>query len=112
MTGSEVASLVQAAINAYSYPRPARGLLGEPWTPERIAGELQLLRESLVLPTRRTLLIHQRAPEEVWMVACINRVAVYLDESRGDFGLGGLSPEGHITDWGVYGDLVGTFMAR
>jgi len=46
------------------------------------------------------------------MVACMNSVAVYLDESRGDFGLGGLSPEGHITDWGVYGDLVGTFMAR
>ena len=111
MTSQEVADLATETISNYVYPT-VEGTVGTPWDADRVADELALLRQCLVEPTLRTLHVHQRPFAHVWLVAVQEDVAVYFDEQRGEYGLGSLAVDGSITDWGVYGDLVGAFMAR
>jgi hypothetical protein len=112
MTSSDVGRVVREALEAYRPPLTAGATVGAPWSLDRIEDELCLLREALVLPSLRTLHVHQQADEHVWLVAVEKTNAVYYDESREEFGLGGLKDDGSIADWGLYGDLPGTFMAR
>jgi len=112
MNASEVRRSVEAAIADYRPPLTDAELVGTPWDRSRIDEELALLRAALVLPSTRVLHVHERPEERVWLVAVEHEVAVYFDEVKGEFGLGSLRPDGAITDWGLYGDLVGTFMAR
>jgi len=81
-------------------------------TAQRIAEEPDRLRQRLVEPSVRTLPVHEKPDERVWLARARGEVAVYFDESRSEFGLGGLGADGSIRDRGVYGDLVGAFMAR
>ena len=111
MTSQDLAVQLRAEIDAYEYPR-VDGTVGTPWTPERVADEIALLRQSLVAPSRRTLHVYERPDATVWLVAALHEVAVYFDEERSEFGLGSLRSDDSISDAGVYGDLVGTFMAR
>jgi hypothetical protein len=111
MTSSDLATLVRDAVKTYDYPR-VQATVGTLWSASRVANELQLLSASLVEPSQRTLHIHKQPDDVAWLVAVERGVAVYFSEVHGQFGLGGLGPDGSITDWGVYGDVVGTFMAR
>ena len=111
MTSQELAAHLRNEIDAYEYSR-VEGTVGTLWTAERVEAEMALLRQALVEPARRTLRIHERPDETVWLVATVDEVAVHFDEGRGEFGLGSLQVDGSVSDWGVYGDLVGTFMAR
>jgi hypothetical protein len=111
MTSEEVALRLREEVDAYEYPH-VEDSVGTFWTPERVAAEVALLRESLVEPSPCILHVYEHPEETVWLVATDGDVAVYLDEARSKFGLGGLEADGSIRDWGVYGDLVGTFMAR
>jgi hypothetical protein len=111
MTGQELATQLRGQVDRYNYPRVG-GALGTFWTPERVAHEIALLREALVEPSQRKLCVYERPDETVWLVATLDEVAVYFDEARGECGLGSIQVDGSIKDWGVYGDLVGTFMAR
>jgi hypothetical protein len=111
MTSQELATRVGEEVDAYEYPR-VDGTVGTLWTPERIAGEIALLRAALVEPARRILHIYEHPDRTVWLVAALDKVAVYFDEGRSEFGLGALAIDGSVTDSEVCGDLVGTFMAR
>ncbi|HEY9227490.1 MAG TPA: hypothetical protein VIP11_12625 [Gemmatimonadaceae bacterium] len=111
MTSEQLAAQLRSEIDAYEYPQ-VEGTVGTLWTTERVAEEIALLRDSLLRPSRRTLHIHEQPDAVVWLVAAERGVAVYFDERRGEFGLGRLEADGSIQDWAVYGDLVGTFMAR
>lgn len=112
MTSREIAYAAHHAIDTYEYPAGSEGLMGGLWDPSYVQEELLRLRDALVVPSRRRLLLHGHAPEDVWLVAVDQAVAVYFDERMVAYGLGSLSPNGEISDWGVHGDLVGTFMAR
>ena len=111
MTREQLAAQLREEIDSYEYPQ-VEGTVGTLWTQERVAGEIALLRESIVEPCQRVLHVYEKPDEVVWLVAAEREVAVYFDESRGEFGLGSLAADGSIRDWGVYGDFVGTFMAR
>jgi hypothetical protein len=111
VNSQDFAARLRAEIDSYEYPR-VEGTVGTMWTAQRIAEELDLLRQCLVTPTRRTLHVYGKRDEDVWLVALQGSVAVYFDESRDEFGLGSLEVDASIRDWGVYGDFVGTFMAR
>lgn len=111
MTSTDIATLVRDAVKTYEYPR-VQATIGTLWSAERVANELQLLRDSLVEPSQRTLHTHTQPDDVAWLVAIEAGVPVYFSEVRGEFGLGNLGVDESITDWGVYGDLVGTFMAR
>ena len=111
MTSQDLTAQIRAEIEAYEYSR-VEGTVGTLWTPERVAGEITLLHQSLVEPRQRTLHNYEHPDKVVWLVATITDVAVYFDEARGEFGLGRIETDGSIRDWAVYGDLVGTFMAR
>jgi hypothetical protein len=111
MTSQELAIQLRDEVDRYDYPR-VEGILGALWTPERVNVEIALLRNALVEPSQRTLHVYERPNETVWLVAALDEVAIYFDEARGEYGLGSIQPDGSVRDWGVYGDLLGTFMAR
>ena len=67
-------------------------------TPQRIAEELDRLRQRLVEPSVRTLHVHEKPDERVWLATARGEVGVYFDESRSEFGLGGLGADGSIRD--------------
>jgi hypothetical protein len=112
MTSSDVVRVVREALDSYRPPLTAEETIGTPWSLERIQDKLRLLRDALVLPSQRTLRVYEQPNAQVWLVAVDDNDAVYYDEFRKEFGLGGLKEDGSITDWGLYGDLPGTFMAR
>ena len=111
MTSEELATQLLDEVDHYDYPR-VEGSFGAFWTPERVAEEIALLRGALVQPSQRTLHVYERPNEIVWLVASLDEVAVYFDEVRGECGLGSIQSDGSVKDWGIYGDFVGTFMAR
>ena len=112
MTASDVVRVVREAIDSYRPPLTSETTIGTPWSLDRIETELRLLNSALVLPSRRVLHLHEQPDAQAWLVAVDGEYAVYYDEVRAEFGLGGLEEDGSISDWGIYGDLPGTFMAR
>lgn len=93
MTSQQLAAQLSHTIDSYEYPR-VDGTVGTLWTSERVADEVARLRQALVAPTRCTLHVSERPDETVWLVAALDKVAVYLDDGRGEFGLGGLGADG------------------
>ena len=117
MTQDEVVALVERELADYRY-EPGPGLVGQPWTTERVAQELAALRAALVPPKRATLLVESYTGEplrtsEAWVVveASDGTVVVYEPASN-DFWLVERQVSGDFRTFGVNGDLAGTFMAR
>jgi hypothetical protein len=112
MIASDIVRLVHEALDTYRPPLTGAETVGTPWSLNRIQEELRLLREALVLPSLRTLRVNQQPDEAAWLVAVSDNDVVFYSESRAEYGLGKLEADGAVTDWGIYGDLAGTFMAR
>jgi hypothetical protein len=117
MNRESVTALVARALDSYEYA-PASDTLGTPWSAERVADEIRLLRESLVEPNQR--LIRRHPPEvpteceqQLWVVAITNDdFVLFFDEVLQEFGLAVQGGGGLPASIGVYGDLVGTFCSR
>ena len=58
MSSQDPTAQLRADSDAYEYPR-FEGTVGTLWTRERVTGEIALVRQSLVEPSRRTLHIHE-----------------------------------------------------
>ncbi len=117
MTQDEVAALVEREIAEYRY-EPGPGLVGQPWTTERVAQELAALRAALVPPRRATLHVESYTGEplhasEAWVVAeAADGTVVVYEPASHDFWLVQREASGDFRTFGVNGDLAGTFMAR
>jgi hypothetical protein len=64
MTREQLAAQLREAIDSYEYPQ-VEGTVGTLWTPDRVAGEIALLRQSIVEPSQRVLHIYEK-PDEVF----------------------------------------------
>src|SRR5689334_18707538 len=73
MTREDVAALVAHELASYQYAA-GPGLLGRPWSTQRVARELETLRAALVPPRRATLHVEASAGRpsrtaDAWVVA-------------------------------------------
>jgi len=117
MTSHEVEALARREIAEFRYD-PPEGTIGVPWSAERVASELEILRASLIQPKLATVEIADSVTpgprRALWLVTraleC-DYVVVFDPESR-RFGLavGGNAPL--LQTVAVWGKLVSTFMAR
>jgi hypothetical protein len=117
----EIVARVEQEVRDYQY-RPAPGARGRSWTPDRVRAELAALERALNPPKRAKFEVRDGAeqltdPEPeialYWLVARdMEGTVVFYDEADDEFGLGEVTPEGHLATVGVRGDLVGVFMAR
>lgn len=117
MTQEQVAALVELELANYRYVTTP-GLLGQPWSAERVARELALLRAALVPPRRVLLQVESHSGEalrtsDAWVVAedAVGTVVVYEPASEEFWLVEGEDSTGFRT-FGVNGDLAGVFMAR
>jgi hypothetical protein len=117
MTREDVAAHVAHELASYqSVGGP--GLVGRPWPPERVAGEIETLRAALVPPRRAMLHVEAWAGEasrttDAWVVAeAADGTVVAFEPGAGTFWLVEDHGPAGLTAYGVFGDLVGTFMAR
>lgn len=118
MTPADVTSLVERELATFRYdpPPPGSGLLGRPWSAERVARGVEDLRAALVPPRRATLLVRALGASvaerrEAWVVAEAAGLVVVFDPAAREFALAEPAEEGALADINVRGDLVGTFLA-
>ena len=117
MTREDVVAHVAHELASYDYVA-GPGLVGRPWPPERVAGELDTLRAALVPPRRATLHVEASAGQpsrttDAWVVAeAAEGTVVAFEPGAGTFWLVEDHGPAGLTTYGVFGDLVGTFMAR
>jgi hypothetical protein len=117
MRASDVKALVEREIGDYRYD-PPEDTLGIPWTSERVASELGILRESLVEPRLAEVEIADNASpgpvRQLWIVtrSLDNGYLVVFDPESRDFGLAVEGEIGPPQTVAVWGDFVGSFMAR
>ncbi|HVJ15786.1 MAG TPA: hypothetical protein VM686_10095 [Polyangiaceae bacterium] len=113
MHEDEVEEWTRRELAAFRYEPPA-GTIGIPWSSERVDAELETLRSSLVRPERVTVEFLEPTPTRrvLWRVTrdLANGYFVALDPESRQFGL--VVHGEPSQDAGVWGDLVGTFMAR
>lgn len=122
MTANEVRQRALADLDQYRYEVPENAI-GRPIPYARMASQLAKLRALLLPEPVRVTVAHRdtindldaESPDmaEVWTVARVDdETLVFFDESRSQYGLAlGTHATGYTT-MGVYGDLVGTFVAR
>ena len=118
MTPADVAALVDRDLAAFRYDPPGEGagLLGRPWSAERVARGLEALRAALVPPRRVRLSVRASGARdaerrEAWVVAATAELLVVYDPTAGEYALAESAGEGVVADIDVRGDLVGTFLA-
>ena len=116
MRGADVTALVEREIAEFRY-KPPSGTIGAPFSSERVASEIELLRASLVQPQLATVDIDAPDPgrnREVWLVTrpLENGYLVVFDPESQRFGLAVAGQNRHPQTVAVWGDLVSTFMAR
>jgi hypothetical protein len=121
MTSDEITALVERELAAFHYepPAPSSGLLGTPWSAERVARGVEALRSALVSPYRVSLAVPRSVAQpragmdvrEAWVVALVDEFLVFYDPSAAEFGLAEATGSADATDICVRGDLVGTFFA-
>src|SRR4051812_2326253 len=112
MQANDIVVLVRKELDAYRPALTTQETLGERFSVDRELAEIAKLKESLLLPSQRRMKGSSSQEREVWLVATADEYVVFLDASRREYGLGVLEPDGTVRDVEVYGDLVGTFMAR
>lgn len=121
MTKEDLKELVAAEIRNFHYEVPHKAL-GKPWPEEKVQSKLEQLRNALVEPYQEAIELdstevepHLNPPrtEMLWVVADDReRSKVVYHEATESFGLAVYGDKGMPTTVGVWGDLVGTFMAK
>jgi hypothetical protein len=116
MRAEDVSALVERQISEFRY-NPPRETIGTPFSPERVASEIQLLRESLVQPQLATIEIDPPDGEpqrKLWLITRTleNGYLVVFDPGSQRFGLAVAGENPPPQTVAVWGDLVSTFMAR
>ena len=117
MTPADVAARVERELSAFRAgdPPAGPGLLGRPWSADRVARGVEALRTALVPPRPVALLVPPGAGgaerRKAWVVASARGMLVVLNPAAGEFALADPAGEGEAVDLDVRGDLVGTFLA-
>jgi hypothetical protein len=118
MNSDEVARLVLAEIETYRYEPPA-GLLGRPWSSDRVKKYLAGMLKALVKPYLQrfdfrhspVMSANGQDARELWVIAEDHGYLEWYDPESGEFGLGQRVAGGLPQSIGVHGDAVGVFMA-
>jgi hypothetical protein len=116
MRADEIAAIVERQISDFRYD-PAEGTIGTPFSSERVASEIALLRASLVEPQLATVEIgppDSGPRRQLWLITRTleNGYLVVFDPESQRFGLAVASEDPPPETVAVWGDLVSTFMAR
>ncbi len=116
MRADEVRALVDRQISEFRY-NPSEETLGSPFSSERVASEVDLLRASLVQPQLAMVEIGLPDPgthRQLWLVTrnVENGYLVVFDPESQRFGLAVSGDDPPPQTVAVWGDLVSTFMAR
>ena len=119
MTAAEISALVERELATFHYEPPSSdsGLLGKPWSVERVMTGVHALRAALVPPRlvvlrRNKFGVNGVEKHEAWLVATAAQgFSVAFDPIAKEFAL--VEPAGNeeVNDINVRGDLVGTFLA-
>ena len=119
MTRDQVKQFVVRQLEAFDYSPPSPdGLLGVPWSRERMSREVEVLRNALVEPELIEVELADdpsaRSKRPMWALTSPdpNGYIVVLDPGSDRFGLavtGGAGPPETVAVWG---DLVTTYAAR
>ena len=121
MTADDVAERVRAELEAFHYvelTREEAGTLGIPWSAEKVAGEIELLRRALVAPVLTEVVdMDTFSPgkriAEWWLVAeAPGQKLLFYDPYFDEFALAIGDPLHRPESICVRGDLCSTFMAR
>ena len=119
MTGEEVSQLIQRELNRFSYEPPANeGLVGMPWSKERMAQEIHALRDALVAPKLLPVDVaddpRSRALRMMWVITRpdSNGYVLVFDQEDQRFGLAVNGGWGRPETVAVWGDLVSAYAAR
>jgi hypothetical protein len=118
MRADEVESRVRREIEEFRYEPPSHATIGVPWSRERVASEVEVLRASLITPQVATVEIADLGspgPERnLWIVTKTveNGYLVVFDPDARCFGLAVRGEIGNPQTVAIWGDLVPTFMAR
>jgi len=122
LTSADIAHLVAELLDQYRYESVAPSTtFGAPWTAEKEAGYVELLKQCLVLPRLESFVLAEtyeqvtagmRDRAEYGVVAESADDVEWYDPNANEFGLGQTSPDGvGFISIGVRGDLVGVFCA-
>lgn len=117
MRADEVTALVERTISEFRY-NPREGTIGTPFSSERVASEILVLRASLVQP--QLAMVEIGAPDQgltrqLWLVTrqLEDGCLVVFDPESQRFELAVAAKENSRPQTiAVWGDLVTTFMAR
>lgn len=119
MTSDDVAQLISQELATFTCEPPSReGLLGVPWSKERMAQEIEALRQALVEPTLASVELADdptaRTTRRLWVVTRPdeNGYILIFDPDTTRFGLAVRGSSGPPETVAVWGDLVSTYAAR
>ena len=119
MTSDDVAQLIFQELATFIYEPPSReGLLGVPWSKERMTQEIEALRQALVEPTLTSVELADdpkaRTTRCLWVVTRpdANGYILVFDPDTTRFGLAVRGSSGPPETVAVWGDLVSTYGAR
>ena len=119
MTPNDVAQLILRELETFTYEPPSRaGLLGVPWSKERLAQEIEALRQALIEPKLTSVELadnpNARTTRQLWVVTRpdSNGYLLVFDSDATRFGLAVISSSGPPETVAVWGDLVTTYGAR
>ncbi len=121
MNKEDLKKLVQKEVSEFKYAVPDESI-GNPMPDEKVKAHLLELKASLVEPYREKIELQDTIEQigaktpvysDVWIVADDRKsYKVFYDEKEQIFGLAKYTPDNFPATVNVYGDLVGTFMAR
>ncbi|HWL39961.1 MAG TPA: hypothetical protein VNO75_06965 [Gemmatimonadaceae bacterium] len=119
MTPDDVMRVIRYEVDAFTQEVPSRdGLLGVPWSQERMAQEISALREALSEPKLVPVEIaddpRARETRMLWVVTRpdSNGYVLVFDPVGPRFGLAVTGHSGPPQTVAVWGDLVTTYAAR
>ena len=122
LSASDVADIVAESLaRGRSAPAASGTTVGTPWSTEKVAEYVELLRQSLVPPRLERFVLSETYAQvqakspvraEYWVVAERGGYVEWYDRATKEFGLGQASSDGMgLVSIGVRGDLVGVFCA-
>jgi len=122
LSASDTTKVVAESLARYRYVAPTSGTtVGKPWSAEKEAAYVELLKLSLVPPRLESFVLSETyeqiqanspARAEYWVIAERGGYVEWYDPVTSEFGLGQAPAKGGgLVSIGVRGDLVGVFCA-
>lgn len=122
LSASNIVKLVSESLTRYRYEPASPGTtIGVPWSAEKEATYVELLKQSLVPPRLESFILAETYEQctaltptraDYWIVAERGGYVEWYDPATNEFGLGQMSTKGlGLVSIGVRGDLVGVFCA-